>query len=68
MPHGAGKGAVDGVIFEQMGQGGVVRAGIDGGDDHVLRVRHETQQVTTDATKTIDTKFDGHCVLLLYAV
>ena len=60
MIHFTGKRAVGGVVFEQVGQGGVVRAGVDGRDLKILIVGQQAQQITADAAEAVHSQFYGH--------
>lgn len=54
------KGSVSGIILEKIGQRGVVRTGVDGGDLNFFVVGHKTQQIPTNAAKAVHSNFHGH--------
>ena len=53
VPDRTVEGVVDGVVFEEVGQRGVVRAGVDHHGKFVA-FGHEADEVATDAAKAVD--------------
>ena len=64
MVHRACERAVDRIVFEEIGQSGIVRAGIDGGEAYVLIVGHDPQKIASDTAETVHPQCDGHKDLL----
>ena len=63
MAHRALESVVDGIVFEEMGQRSVVRAGIDHHGEFVA-LSHKADKITTDAAEAVHPQRYGHVALL----